>query len=577
MSPYTPVTMTATGGSGSYTWAIASELPSGLTINPTTGVISGTPSQAGVWEGGVMATDNVYTSLTTGFQRVNITVGLATAYAGQANCYMPYPATPLFYPGDSTFNNWSVTASGALAGQFSILPASATGGATDVLVGCPVGASSGTYTLTFNISSGDSFSLPLQVVAQDTQDNSTPAGANNGYYINSEGVGGGLPPQSVQQGVVSTNQANIGPLTLSYGADTGGFTGNFLFGFSGIGVDPNGCGTAAAFNSNNGVTLSAAPPNPGRYDLVFDGTTSSCPAVFPTSPAPIVFETVDVLSSSVALNGSTVSSVQISTTANVPAPQPQQGVLNALDIQQQAPATPGGTAPATIPVTVNFTAGGASTNAIVVGVNSDFSPQVCLANPSGTVSATVNVPNVPGRYYIAIDAWPANACSLGYWPSGTPGPSRFIGIVDVFAAPSSLPGYSANFTTSESGAITITPPGTTMQTVSESTNTINFGFCVGPNSDGCMTSGMYGSVSITSNQVIFSFYGSTDPYAGTFAITISGLTSTIDSVTPNPGNILASGTFGLTSFTSNSMTFTGTASSSGFDAVGGIAYTFNVN
>jgi hypothetical protein len=92
---------------------------------------------------------------------------------------MPYPATPMFYPGDSTYNNWSVAASGALAGQFSILPASATGGgsasgANDVLVGCPTGASSGTYQLTFNISSGDSLTLPLQVVGQDTQDNSTP-------------------------------------------------------------------------------------------------------------------------------------------------------------------------------------------------------------------------------------------------------------------------------------------------------------------------------------------------------------------------------------------------------------------
>jgi len=443
MSPYAPVTMTATGGSGSYTWTIGSALPLGMTLT-TTGVISGTPFQAGLWQSGVIATDNMYPTLTTGFQRINITVGLATAYAGGGNCYMPYPATPMFNPGDSTYNNWSVAASGALAGQFSILPASATGGGSatgnnDVLVGCPTGASSGTYQLTFNISSGDTLTLPLQVVGQDTQDNSVPAGANNGYYINSEGVGGGLPPQSVQQGVVNTNQANIGPLTLSYGADSAGFTGNFLFGFNGIGADPNGCVSPAAAAAGASVTLSAAPPNPGRYDLLFDGTTqttcpSSFPAPFPTSPAPIAFESVDVLSSSVTWKGSTVSSVALSTTASAPAPQPQQGVLNALDLQQQSSTVP----PTTIPVTVNFTAGPASGNAIVVGLSTDYAPQACLSNPSGTVSTSVNVPNIPGRYYIAIDTLVGNACGLN-WSSGSPGVSQFIGIVDVWAT--STPTY----------------------------------------------------------------------------------------------------------------------------------------
>jgi hypothetical protein len=70
-----------------------------------------------------------------------------------------------------------------------------------------------------------------------------------------------------------------------------------------------------------------------------------------------------------------------------------------------------------------------------------------------------------------------------------------------------------------------------------------------------MSSGMYGSVTISANQVSFQFYGSTEPDAGSFVIYISGLTSTINSVTPN----------------------TGTTSSGGFDAVGGIGFTFNIN
>lgn len=40
----TPVTATATGGSGSYAFSVAPDLPAGLSLNPATGTISGTPS-----------------------------------------------------------------------------------------------------------------------------------------------------------------------------------------------------------------------------------------------------------------------------------------------------------------------------------------------------------------------------------------------------------------------------------------------------------------------------------------------------------------------------------------------------
>ena len=53
-------TLIATGGSGTYTWAITSgTLPAGLTLNTSTGVINGTPTASGVSHFEIKATDSL--------------------------------------------------------------------------------------------------------------------------------------------------------------------------------------------------------------------------------------------------------------------------------------------------------------------------------------------------------------------------------------------------------------------------------------------------------------------------------------------------------------------------------------
>jgi uncharacterized protein (TIGR03437 family) len=54
-----PLALSAAGGSGGYAWAVtAGALPPGLTLNTSTGAITGTVTQAGNWNFGVVATDS---------------------------------------------------------------------------------------------------------------------------------------------------------------------------------------------------------------------------------------------------------------------------------------------------------------------------------------------------------------------------------------------------------------------------------------------------------------------------------------------------------------------------------------
>jgi hypothetical protein len=136
-----------------------------------------------------------------------------------------------------------------------------------------------------------------------------------------------------------------------------------------------------------------------------------------------------------------------------------------------------------------------------------------------------------------------------------------------------LLGSPVNFNTSETGTVTITPLGGPFaRTVGAGPE---FAFCVGPNANNCVDSGLSGSADISNNQVAFTFFGGTFSATGTFVIQLSGFDVTISNVTFNSGS-LSSGSFGLTSFTATSMTFTGTVNAGAFGAAGGRTITFDV-
>jgi hypothetical protein len=488
-SPYTPLTLSATSGTAPYTWSLGSggALPAGMTLSPS-GSISGTPAQAGLWSIPITVTD---TNSLTANATLSLTVGLATGYSGSGNCYMPYPTTPMYYLGYNTGGSWTVIAPGALVGQMTFLGAgqvtvagmvstngssvtwvsnqggqndqfftssapygitinnvfyivasvnSATsltlgqsaGVQTDVpysytlpaganmLTGClsGEGISSGSYPLQFTAGTS-AFSLPLQVVASDTQDNGT-------VNVNSGGIGNNVPPSGYQQGVVAPGQS-FNFLPGIYAADLS-FSGNALFGFNG--TVPQLCGTFQ--NVPNSLT---AASQAGRFDIAIDGTTQGCEPIpaFPTSPAPIVFESVDTLPSPTFFGGATTISGLVLSSGNSNA---FAVASNVLEIEG------GGTSPNPVTVAFNYTIDNTGCpgciNQLVVGLNTDPAPQTYVYSGgevgSGSASVNLNVPNTPGRYYIAIDFSEDYGFlySSPYWWNGQPPITRYVGVVDVW-------------------------------------------------------------------------------------------------------------------------------------------------
>lgn len=414
-------TPSASGGTPPYTWSLpeGTALPAGMSFDSKSGTISGAPGQAGIWNVGIMVTDSANPA-TTQTVTLPLTVGLATAYAGGSNCYMPYPGTPLYYPGATS---WTLTGSSLpTTAQMTVIQG-------DVLTGCLSGVTSGNYTLQFAVESSN-FTMALPVIGQDKQDNGI-------YYADSGGIGN-LPPSGYQQGVVTPGVSfNYNP--GSYGADASNFSGSFLFGFS------NGLGNVSC-QSVTGNAISLTAPQPGRYDIVFNGSDQTCQqaSAFPGSPAPIVIDSVDAVSTTVNYAGATVSNVSVSTTANSPIPQPQS-VSDVLDIVQQS-----GTA--SIPITLtydyatssNYSQDGCTNDTCIIqiefGVNTDSDPQTCGGNlspgSSGSgATATINVPNTPGRYYVGIDRSLDYNClyTTHNWWTGPPSAPRYIAIVDVWA------------------------------------------------------------------------------------------------------------------------------------------------
>jgi len=188
-------TFRASGGNPPYTWAITQGDPGGLTINPTTGDLQGTPQTAGTFTFTVQATDRSSSTATQSYSLVinppTLVITVVSSLPAGAVGVAYSQKLPVTVSGGTLPYTWSVTA--GLAPGLTFDPASLT------LSGTPTAG--GTYNLTLqatdstNLNTTKSLSLTINAASLSiTTTRQLPDGRLNQPYSQVIAASGGQPP-----------------------------------------------------------------------------------------------------------------------------------------------------------------------------------------------------------------------------------------------------------------------------------------------------------------------------------------------------------------------------------------------
>ncbi len=254
-------TVTTTGGTGTKTFAVsAGALPAGLSLNATSGVISGTPTSAGSSSFTIRATDSVGAIGTR-----NYTVAIANP---------PVVVSPATLPGGAVGAAYSqvVSASGGTGGgyTFSVSAGSLGGGLTlNTSTGLISGAPTTSGTRNFTIRARDS--------AGATGTRAYTITINAAIVVNPASLPGGTAGTAYSQTITATGGNGSYTFTLSAGALPAGLALNASSGLL------SGTPTTAATSS---FTIRATDGNGASNTRPYSVTIAAAPIVVNPSTLP---------------------------------------------------------------------------------------------------------------------------------------------------------------------------------------------------------------------------------------------------------------------------------------------------
>ena len=368
-------TVTASGGTAPYTYSIsAGALPTPLTLNSTTGVISGTPNAVNTYSFTVKATDSTtgVAAPYSGTQAYSITTTPVLPTTGAASATVAY---------NSTNNPITLNLGGGAAASVAVASAASHGTAT-------ASGTSITYTPTSGYSGSDSFTY----TATNTTGTSTPGTVTIT-----------VTPQTPTAGAVSATVAfnsSANPITLSLG---GGTAVSVAVASAASHGTATASGTAIAYTPTTGY----AGSDSFTYTATNTGGTST-PATVTITVTPQT-PTVSVVSATVAFNssanpitlslgGGTAVSVAVASAASHGTATasgtaitytPTTGYSGTDSFTYTATNTGGTSAPATVTITVNPQAPVAGAASATVAY--DSSANAITLNLSGGAPASVAV------------------------------------------------------------------------------------------------------------------------------------------------------------------------------------------
>jgi hypothetical protein len=364
-------TVTATGCVSSCTFSVGSGLPLGLSLNATTGVLSGTPTAAGTYNFTITAAEGTNNSNKDFTIVIYDPIVISPASLSNGTMGAAYSATFGATGGSGTYSSFAVTTGGLPAGL-------SLNSGTGVLSGTPSAAGDSTFTITVTDSASNtaskqytvSIAWPAIVVAPVKLPSGTVGGAysvtmgatgGNGNYASFVVTAGSLPPGlslSAATHALSGTPTSAGRWTLTVtvtdsvnGKGARGYTLDVAEGRVVVEVESSSANSGSSGTPYSGQVVASGGLSPYRYAIVsgslppglaLDGSTGAISGI-PTRSGRFTFtvRTVDAADEEAfAVAAITIQGGSILTVAPDVLPNSLQGVSYAANVTASGGAAP---------------------------------------------------------------------------------------------------------------------------------------------------------------------------------------------------------------------------------------------